>query len=148
MVNIKDIPKQIIAKCIKGLNHISKNPMETVELILAFAMLIFAIYTGLPQELRPSSSNSAYANDTVRIIFASLLAYPAISIIYLRITKNIHDYVYTFTKQRRNALFWISVAWIYTGILRMVAVAFLPPIWVAYIAIGFISAICYLRLGK
>lgn len=146
MANIKKIALSIQYGVGRFFNGIKANPLESVELIIALATLAFAIYTGLPEEIRGISS--AYDHNAVRIVFASLMAYPAISLLILKVTKSIHDYIYTYPIKRRLFLFILSVVWIYMALLRIIVISFFPPIWVAYLALGAISYVCYLRLGS
>ena len=146
MASIKKIALSIQYGAGKFFNGLKNNPLESIELIIAIVTLAFAIYTGLPEEIRGISS--AYDHNAVRIIFASIMAYPAVSLITLRVTKSIHDYIYTYPVKRRLSLFMLSMTWIFISLLRIVVVSFLPPIWIAYLAFAIISYVCYLRLGS
>jgi len=143
---LKRIGGKIAKSSATAMLYIGKHPMETIEMLLAFFLLLFGLYVMTPQEYLATAS--VYQNNIAKFIFGGLMAAPAISLLYQRFSGDMESYIYIKQKKRRKALFWISVTWFYMTILRMLVQPLLPPIWLAFLAIALIAVICYIRLVK
>lgn len=126
--------------------HIGKHPMETIELLSAFFLLLFGLYVMLPREVFGLSS--VYQTDLIKLIFGGLMATPAALLLGHRFSTDLESYIYHKQKQRRKALFWISFTWFYMTVLRMLVQPLVPPIFLAFLAITLITVVCYIRLQK
>lgn len=125
--------------------HISKYFQEAVEVVIVFAMLVFAVITLLPIELLPTSS--AYDSNLIKIPFGILLLFPSLTILWLRIQKNIHDYIFTYHRRRKQCLFYITIGWFYLTVLRA-TIGWFPPFYILYGSLGIITFLCYMRLSN
>lgn len=126
--------------------YVARYPMEMIEILLAAFLFLFGLYVMIPQELL--STTSVYQNNIIKMIFGGLMAAPAVSLLCRRIFGDMESYIYIKQKKRRKALFWISVTWFYMAILRILVQPILPPIFLAFLGLSFISFICYIRLTK
>ena len=143
---IKRTYGKLAKSSVQAMMYTGKHPMETIEILLAFFLLLFGLYVMIPQEFLPTTS--VYQNNLVKMIFGGLMAAPAVSLLYHRYSGDMESYIYTKQKKRRKSLFWISFTWFYMTILRISALPILPPIFLAFLCIALISIICYIRLIK
>lgn len=130
----------------RAMLYVGKYPMEIIEILLAIFLFLFGLYVMIPQELL--STTSVYQHDIAKLIFGGLMSTPAVSLLYHRVSGDMESYIYLKQKKRRKSLFWISVTWFYITILRMLVQPLLPPIFLAFLGLSFISFICYIRLAK
>lgn len=126
--------------------HVGKHPMEMIEMLSAFFLLLFGLYVMLPQEVFGLSS--VYQTDLIKFIFGGLMATPAALLLGYRFSTDLESYIYHKQKKRRKALFWISFTWLYMTILRMLVQPLVPPLFLAFMAITLITTVCYIRLLK
>jgi hypothetical protein len=146
MNKIKKLGSKMAQKSVNALSYVRKHPMETIELLSAIFLLLFAIYIIIPLEWLPTVS-TAYQYSWLRSVFGVLMALPAIRLLYIRLTSSSDDFIYYRQEKRRKALFWISMTWLYMAALRLLSVAFLPPLFLTFLLISFITLVCYIRLG-
>lgn len=137
---------EIAKSGVRAMMYTGKHPMETIEILLAFFLLLFGLYVMVPLEFLPTTS--VYQNNLVKMIFGGLMITPAISLLYHRYSGGMESYIYTKQKKRRKSLFWISFTWFYMTILRFSAFPILPPIFLVFLCVALISIICYIRLIK
>ena len=126
--------------------HLGNHPIEIIEMILAFFLLLFGLYVMLPREVFGLSS--VYQTDLIKLIFGGLMATPGALLLGYRFSGDLESYIYHKQKKRRKALFWISFTWFYMTVLRMLVSPLVPPIFLAFMAITLISTVCYIRLLK
>jgi len=126
--------------------HVGNHPMEMIEMLSAFFLLLFGLYVMLPQEVFGLSS--VYQTDLIKLIFGGLMATPAAMLLGYRFSTDLESYIYHKQKKRRKALFWISFTWFYMTALRMLVQPLVPPLFLAFMAITLITVICYIRLLK
>lgn len=144
---IKGFGRCLTRKSIKSLLFVGKYPMEVIEMLSATFLLLFAMYTLMPTELVPTPS--AYDNNLVKLIFGIAMATPAVALLVHAFTsKSMDDFVYIKQRSRRKALFWVSLTWFHIAILRAVAIAVFPPIFLAFLLASLITIVCYIRLGR
>jgi hypothetical protein len=145
-MGIKRISGKIAQHSAKTMLYVGKYPMELIEILLAIFLFLFGLYVMIPQEFLPTAS--VYQHDIAKFIFGGLMSAPAVSLLYHRFSNDMESYIYIKQKKRRKALFWISVTWFYMTVLRMLVQPLLPPIFLAFLGLSFISFICYIRLVK
>lgn len=132
-------------KSVLALVYVGKHPMEMIELLSASFLLMFAMYTLIPIEVLTAT---AYDNNLVKLIFGIAMATPALALIFARFSGSMEHYIYHKQRLRRKALFWIAFTWFYISVLRAVAIAVFPPIFLAFLLPSLITVICYIRLGR
>lgn len=143
---IKRISGKMAQQPTKAMLYVGKHPMEMIEMLLAFFLFLFGLYVMIPQEFL--STTSVYQNNLVKMIFGGLMAAPAVSLLYQRLSGDMESYIYIKQKKRRKALFWISVTWFYMTVLRIMVQPLLPPIFLAFLGLSLVSFVCYVRLVK
>ncbi len=136
--------KKITQSGVSLMLHIERHPIEVIEMLSAFFLLLFGLYVMLPQEVFGMSS--VYQTDLIKLVFGGLMATPAALLLGHRFSTDLESYIYSKQKKRRKALFWISFTWFYMTILRMLVQPLVPPIFLAFMAITLITVICYIRL--
>lgn len=146
MNKLKRFGRCFARKSIDALLYVGKYPMEIIELLSAVVLLMFGIYALIPMEI--ASAKSAYDNDIVKLIFGTLMLVPAVSLIMVRGGGTMEQYIYTRQPSRRKVLFWIAFTWFYIAVLRAVAIAVFPPIFLIYLFASLVTIICYIRLGN
>jgi hypothetical protein len=82
------------------IGHTGKTRVE--ELVLAGALLIIALRTALPIH----GGSAAYGNQTVKLLFAALIAIPGMCLLLVRTLAT-----------RKRALLWVFVTYAYIGTL-------------------------------
>lgn len=129
------------------LQRVSKfvaNPGETIEVILAIALILIAIRTGLPSEW--VGSTSAYGNNAAKFLFAILTSLPAFPILYLAIKRDAKGYEQAACRRRR-ALFWMAVTFLYLLVLKIAIGGLLPFVaTVGLLVMCAVSTVLCLRL--
>ena len=143
---LKRTSKKIARSGANFMLHIERHPMEIIEMLSAFFLLLFGLYVMLPQEVFGLSS--VYQTDLIKLIFGGLMATPAALLLGYRFSTDLESYIYHKQKKRRKALFWISFTWFYMTILRMLVQPLVPPLFLAFMAITLITIVCYIRLLK
>jgi hypothetical protein len=143
---LKRTGKKIAESSANVMVHISKHPMEMIEMLLAFFLLLFGLYVMVPQDVLGIAS--VYQADIIKFIFGALLATPAALLLGYRFSTDLESYIYHKQKKRRKALLWISITWFYMTILRMLVQPLLPPLFLVFMAVTLISVVCYARLIK
>lgn len=146
MNELKKLGQKIVRYSIDMLSSIRKHPMEVIELISAIGLLLFALYLIIPIEWL-GVSFSAYQYSWLRSLFGVLTAIPAVRLLYLKFTSSTDEFVYYRQINRKRALFWISFTWFYMCVLRILSVAFLPPLFLLFLLLSLITIVCYIRLG-
>ena len=126
--------------------YIGKHPMEIIEMLSAFFLLLFGLYVMLPQEVFGIAS--VYQTNLVKFVFGTLMVIPAALLLGYRFSTDLESYIYHKQKQRRKALFWISSTWFYMTALRMLIQPLAPPIFLVFLAMTLITTVCYIRLIK
>lgn len=124
----------------KGFYGIIKDPMENIEMVLAIVMLVVAVAVVTPQ------AGAVYGYLVAKIIFAALLAYPSLAIIYLKFKRTAKQYADMFKKRKRK-LFGLSIAYTYIMVLSLIIQHPWPPHWIPYLGLACISWIAYFRLA-
>jgi hypothetical protein len=127
--------------------HVNRYFQEAIEVILVFAMLVFGTITLLPYEWLPPVANPVYVSNIAKIPFGVLLLVPSLMILWTRLKYSIQDYVFVFKKRRHTALFYMSLGWVYLGVLRALQ-TYWPPFYMLYFALAIITYLCSLRLSK
>ena len=146
MNKLKKLGQKIAQFSMNMLSFIRKHPMEVIELISAIGLLLFGIYLIIPPELLGTVSTS-YQLSWLRSLFGILTALPAGRLIYLKLSSSTDEFIYYRQSNRRKALFWISFTWLYMSALRILSIAFLPPLFLLYLLLSLITIVCYIRLG-
>lgn len=146
MNKLKKIGQKIAQVSINMLSFIRQHPMEVIELISAVGLLLFGIYLIIPLEWL-GTVTTAYHYSWLRSIFGILTALPAARLLYLKFVSTRDEFIYYRQSNRRKALFWISFTWFYMSILRLLSVAFLPPLFLLFLLLSLITIVCYIRLG-
>jgi len=146
MNKLKKLGQKIAQFSMNMLSFIRKHPMEVIELISAIGLLLFGIYLIIPLELLGTVSTS-YQLSWLRSLFGILTALPAGRLIYLKLSSSTDEFIYYRQSNRRKALFWISFTWLYMSALRILSIAFLPPLFLLYLLLSLITIVCYIRLG-
>jgi len=118
-------------------------PLEIIEVVLAFVLLIMALYTAIPAEW--VGVPSVYPLYVGKLAGAVVMGIPALTILFQR-SRGIENYVEK-TKSRKRALLGMAMMFVYIAVLRVIVIAWFPPIFVLYLGMGVIAAVCYLRLG-
>lgn len=118
-------------------------PMQAIEVVLAVCLIIFGIYSAIPNEwLGTTTIYPAYIG---KLLGGLSMLIPGVALVVLR-CRGTAKYL-TMLKQRKFLMMWLFIDYLYIGILRAWFVALFPPIFVLYIMLGVIAGICYLRLG-
>lgn len=132
--------KQVYVNMVKTIRAF---PLEMIEVVLALVLFCLALYTLIPTEwLGVQSVYPIYAGKAAG---AGLMAIPALTILFHRF-KGIRNYVEK-AKVRKRAMLGMAVMYIYIAILRIVVVALFPPIFILYLGLALVAAVCYLRLS-
>lgn len=126
--------------------HLNRYFQEYVELIPALLIFIFGIVTALPKELLPANT-SVYVSNLTKVIFGLIILTPGATILWLRFRYTMDQYTFLKTKARSRAFFYMTIMYIYMGVLSGFNTPY-PPRWALFISMGFISLLCYLRLSK
>jgi len=143
---IKKFNRNVARKSVNALTYVRKHPMETIEMLSAGCLLLFSFYLMIPLEVLGTVS-TAYKLSWLRSLFGILTSLPAIRLIYLKFSSTNDVYTYYRQTNRRKALFWMSFAWLYMCMLRLLTTAFLPPLFLLYLLISLVTLVCYIRLG-
>lgn len=146
MNKVKKLGLRIAQGSIDMLSFIRKHPMEVIELISAIGLLLFAIYLIIPLEWLGTVA-TAYHYSWVRSIFGVLTALPAARLVYIKFVSSTDEFIYYRQINRKKALFWIAFTWFYMSALRLLSVAFLPPLFLLFLLLSLITIVCYIRLG-
>lgn len=117
-----------------------RHPIENIETMLSIVMVFIGLAIVLPY------GGTVYGSAIGRAIFACLLWYPSLPLLYWRIRYSISEYVLKF--QRRNKLFFLSIAYTYYMVLSIIVQGSWPPHWILYFGLACITWITYFRLGK
>lgn len=127
----------------KAVEYLDKNFQESIELILALALLTWGLVTMVPVEFLPGS---VYGYNAAKIPFGIVLAAPALFLIVTRLRYGAESYS---SKRgiRRQCLLFISTAWIYLTALSGTTDPW-PPRFLLFLATGIITVVCFLRLSK
>lgn len=127
--------------------HLNRYFQEYVELVPAMVLFIFGVVTALPKELLPAPASSVYVSNLAKLIFGLIIMLPGVTIFWLRLRHGMQKYTFLKTKARRRAFFYMTIMYIYMGVLSAFNTPY-PPRWALFIAMGLISLLCYLRLSK
>lgn len=127
--------------------NINRYPMEAIEMVVVATLAILSLYAFIPIELLPAGSTSAYANNIGKAIAGTLMIYPAIRLLYLRISRGVNEYI-LLQRKRRNLILAVGTIWLYLGILRSISQPWYPPHHILFISIGLVTVVLYVRLGK
>lgn len=130
----------------KFVAHLNRYFQEYVELVPATLLFIFGVLTALPKEWLPGGS-SVYVSNVVKLIFGIIMLVPGVRLLWLRIRNPITVYTFLKIKERTRGLFYVTISFIYLGVLSAIATLY-PPRWLLFLALGFISLLCYLRISK
>lgn len=147
MNKLKRFGRCFARKSVGALLFVGKHPMETIELLSASFLLVFALYTMIPMQIT-AQTPTAYDNDLIKIVFGMLMGAPSVFLLSARFSGSMEDYIYQKQRSRRRTLFWIAFTWFYISMLRAVAIAWLPPIFLAFLLPSLVTIICYIRLGN
>lgn len=118
-------------------------PLEMIEVVLALVLFCLALYTFIPAEW--IGVQSAYPVYLGKVAGGAVMSIPALTILFQR-SKGIRNYVEK-VKVRKRALLGMAVMYFYIAILRVVVVSLFPPIFILYIGLALVAAVCYLRLS-
>lgn len=144
---IKKINKMIVSKTVSLWYDIGRNPMEAIEFIVAFVLLMFGIYVMIPSEFL-GVVNTTYGSDVVKFIFGLLISFAPARMVYWRLTGHVQDYKYIHHAKRRKMLLVVGGWWLYFMVLRIGLLGLLPPLWLTYFGFGLVTFICYVKITK
>lgn len=126
-------------KVSNGFYGLIRDPIENIEVVAAAIMLVIAAAIVTPQ------AGHVYGYLTAKIFFSFLLAWPALPIIYWKITKTAEEYT-AMLKKRKRKIFGLSIAYTYIMVLSLIVQHPWPPHWIPYLGLACISWIAYFRL--
>lgn len=119
------------------------RPIEAIESIIAIVCLVFGIYLASPFYV--SSINSAvslaFIDKPVQKLFVAVFLFiiPSMPIILSLFFKS-----FATRQWRAHSMFAMFVAFIFLTILRLITIGLVPAVWLFTLALGLISAVCYL----
>lgn len=125
------------------MRNLRTYPMQAIEQLLAYCLVIFGIYNLIPSEwLGVATIYPAYVG---KLIGGLSMLIPGAVMIGARL-KGLSSYLLNL-KLRKTFMMWILIDYLYIAVLRATLVSLFPPIFVLYIILGSIAGVCYLRLG-
>jgi hypothetical protein len=125
-------------------SNVKAFPTVAISILLALGLLIFGIYVIIPPTWLGLSIKTAYPNIIIRTIFGTLMASPAIPILYCNIKYDLKTLVTYKLKRLRPFVFWMGVTYLYLCVLRIMIAGVFPPIWLLYLVLGIISLVIWL----
>ncbi len=133
-------------RILMGLQRIVTNYTEVIEFGIAFVLIIYGAYIASPLYVVDSSAMFAivFDNSIYRSITGLIITIPAWPIVFFQIKDGLCDY--SRHKRRKTLLLCLSVVYLYLSALRAITIGIFPILWIFTLALGFISAILYLRL--
>lgn len=125
-----------------SLSNIKAFPIVAISIVLALTLLLFGVYVCIPADWL-GITTSAYPNAIVRSIFGFITAFPALPVLYYNIRYNLVTLVKKKWKRVRPYIFWMAVTYFYLCTLRILYLGLFPPLWLLYLALGFVSTIIW-----
>jgi hypothetical protein len=121
---------------------VPKNPIESVLLVKAIVLVLFALYFVLPMSINdPGVISTVFNTQIEHVIIGAALASPGIYSVYGFIKKEL--------AVMHSAAFFMIIAWLFLAILRVVIFGFEPfSGWLLYLSPAVTTMVCYLSLGK
>ena len=126
----------------KILAWIPKNPIESVLLVKATVLVLYATYFMLPMSISdPGVISTVFNTELEHLVIGAALALPGLYSIYGFISKDI--------AVMHSAAFFTMIAWTFLAILRMIIFGFFPVSgWLLFLSPAVTTMVCYLTLGK
>ena len=120
-------------------NWIYRNPISSVLMILAIVITVSGFYVASPFFIPTASPvGSAFTQRTFQIITGLIYAGSGLWTLWGLYKQKI--------KTVANGAFAMCLVYVFSGLLRGLTVAWLPPTFLAILGLGLISGVCYIRL--
>lgn len=123
---------------------VANRPIEAIEAVIALTLFFFGLYMVSPFYVTTSTGalSVAFGSD---ILLRLIVAVPFYIIpTLITITSLFSGYFHSPTwRARANLGMFIGV--IFLTLLRLLTIGFFPMIWLFTLAMGLISAVCYLH---
>lgn len=119
-------------------------PIESMQSIIAIALILFGLFLLSPWYVpSPQFIEAASVSTNVLLrdgIFSLLFIAPALTTVLGWFSTKFRT-----SEWRARACFGMFVAIMFVTLLRIILIGFTPPIWLFYLGMGLISAVCYLH---